>query len=539
MSKQNSSSLKTMSSTQHSSKKSKLTGISSLQNNQEISDVLPKINNYITASKRIKPIIDDVPNMTKSVPSKKCTTLFENATYDKSKITKLLNACNEYTKTGNLQQMNKLRNIIRSSHQWNTKYKNLNWDKCDTYKDAMGLYSNMYMMIPEEYYNTPLKYLFNSEYWLQIFEQHIDHLIIKYANSPCVGVANTRVFLSRCLQDVITHNLFVKKDHSSDKYVINQKPDILTQLKNTYGYNIENIDDLKKLYVCVGKLFAYCVCFDIPIPCTIASTMLYILINANNDYSIETIVMYYLIDMDEESRNEIKHLLQYPNEIESKRYKYTIGDTTTRFVTKETFLLFICQQALQYYLQLKKNAKAQLDGFTEGFFIMASLEGVNIGTVTHLMFGYSIRETHIRRFAKMIIYDYDSTNKMEVNIVGWFKQIISDIPLGKLMPDRYILYIKKKLKIDDKTPEEQIRKKCLIDFFTRLLKFWTSMERFNFNTRYIVSFNPLEINKRKNPLTCSNTLYLSRKKTSLDDLYKTLVTTLYPPTQPKQSRTRR
>lgn len=373
---------------------------------------------------------------------------------------------------------------------------------------------------------------------------------IHYSNQVGMGISMFTDLINRCIQ-AATH-LFSPIIEGSSRYVVNPEmsPKYASQLG--YGDNLTE-DDVCKLYELVGELFAYCVRSDIPIPFyftrMILAKILYTRIPA--DMSI----LYYLVDEEPEIVKSTMQMFKQPDNIEYaglniNNFFEMVDPAKDEDVTANNYVSYLDKYSRHLHWKqakvIRKHGKRveyvpgndtskYLDAFVKGFHIKKSLrhEKVNVRQLDDLLSGVQITYINIMKWIensdRYITYktadnvyirgtltEIPSDVNHQQEIIKWFKEILNQGESG--VPLAYMRANLPKKVFSDK-------KDAFVQFFMKLMHFWTSLTRINPNIPYTI------VMKYNSGLpsagTCSTMMYFPDDVTSKSDLYKRLITAVF------------
>jgi hypothetical protein len=373
---------------------------------------------------------------------------------------------------------------------------------------------------------------------------------IRYTGQAGIGAGVFKDYLTKCLNEA--KKLFAPIHVASERYAVH--PDMSPAYAAKLGYGDELTDaDVCRLYELVGGLFAYCARADIPLPFyfsrMILAKMLYSRIPT--DMSI----LYYILEEDNVTRSSILSLFKEPQNIEYVSMQMNdmfplVDAAHNADVTDENYISYLDMYSRHMYWKQLKITKATgkstmlvpgndtskyLDAFIRGFHICKTLrkEKIHVRHLDDMLSSMHIsyetimqwlteKRENIRVIYNDTVYTHDTMQpspgdirKQQV-IFMWFMEILNsggtDLPLA---------YIQKEApKFEFKT-----RKTAFVEFFKKLMSFWSSLPHINFTTVYTVVFKYAA--GHPTSATCFNMINLPQNINSKDELYKMLIYSVF------------
>ena len=229
----------------------------------------------------------------------------------------------------------------------------------------------------------------------------------------------------------------------------------------------------------------------------------------------------------------IHRLLTHPHEIE---YSYIYlndelnldGTNNEIQVTADTYFDYLHKYSEHKFTQQihkdKPSIKMILDAFIDGFYLKKKLQdlSITIHEFDKLLCGTPITINSIREWVRERTNNirYLTTSQHEQQIIEWFREILSEMERSPQFPVNMMDAVIE-ASPNSKSRSRKHRLKAFVEFFMRLMKFWTGFRKLDMTAQYTVNF------ERDNGLPtshmCFNTLCLPRDVRSKEDLYDRLV----------------
>lgn len=345
-----------------------------------------------------------------------------------------------------------------------------------------------------------------------------------------VGTGVTRTFIQNCV-DAVANNYasddpyqqvkFFVRIPETNRYVINPKMNV--QHARYLGYNVQNDADLANLYTQIGRLFAFCLRDDMPLPFNLARAIYANILYKATDITPEMYAFYYIMDSDQELSNNIIKMLRDPDTIEY--LGLYIGDDE---VTPSNVIKYVHHTSKQKYLHNLYDGAADtyplLKAFIKGFYVRNDLRinEVSVPELERMMCGSSVNIKNIRAWLKMRNnINYIGSTPQQQQILDWFKEILHD--MGKTIPLESVETVMKR-----SSPNSQLKRQdAFVLFFMQLMFFWTSYKRINMDMVHRVTFERTDTSLPTSH-TCMYALCLPTLKiNSKMDLYNALITAVF------------
>jgi hypothetical protein len=285
----------------------------------------------------------------------------------------------------------------------------------------------------------------------------------------------------------------------------------------------------------VGSFFAFCARHDFPVPYYFARVIVSHIIYKKESIPPELYVFNYLADEDPGRVQGVKRLLTHPEEIE---YSYIYmndefnldGTGAEVEVTDKTFFDYLHKLSEHKFTKQLTKDKAFtnviLDAFIQGFYLGKKLQDLRITTreFDKLLCGTPITINSIRDWVRERAdhIRYAANSQHERQIIAWFKEIMREMEHSPEFPAGMMDTVLEASPTPSKSRSRKRRVKAFVEFFMRLMKFWTGFRKLDMSANYTVNF------ERDNGLPtshmCFNTLCLPRNVRSKENLYELLVT---------------
>lgn len=460
-----------------------------------------------------------------------------NARFKKN-ANRLIRLCNQLTRDCTVNRVKLIRDHIHSYYKQGTKValpEIPRLDPAHPFKDLAN-----FVLITNAYDPSTSLTILNN-----LFEYSYYDVRIRYQGQDGVGMGLTNNFLTSAVKEIVGAGLFKPVALGSPRHVVN--PKMTPALMRRKGYEIHSEQDLDMLYLLVGKLFAFCLRFDVPIPIQFAHALLGAMVYPTKDITSEMWVMYMFMDQDPEiTSNQIK-LMREPETIEfvdinmNEEYELKPGQGEV-IVTDKTYLEYLSLYAQHKYLRKltsdggSKDITRYTHAFLNGFYIKNMLHDkkTTARELDKLISGWAINLQSIKEWldsGNIAPLDIDETTK---DIYKWFMLILHD--LGNSFPVDSPLADKFKVEVEnddreqrgDKKRERSInfnstsnKKKLFLKFFVKLMHFWIGFEKIDPNGKYQVIFN----NEDGMLLaqTCFKQLSLPKNVKSQEELYERMM----------------
>ena len=359
-----------------------------------------------------------------------------------------------------------------------------------------------------------------------IFLGNIRSYNINYRDQTGVGEGVVRNAIQSMLDSVVAGGFFVPAEEGSLRHVIN--PDLTAEKLRQKGYiGIKDEEDILLAYRVIGRLFAFCLRNDIPIGIYLSRGMLARLVHRDSEIQPEEYVMYLLMDMPQTGTSLI-NLMRDPDSIEhiglsmNDEFELVTGSRNAD-LTKDNFVEYLQRKAkhqlIKQIAEGKMDTSQRLKGMVDGFYVRNRLRraGTTVAQLDKLLSGVGITQQSIRDWLARTPHPVeilDNGAEREVRIGVWLKEILSDFGWG---------FPVEELGREDRVPIAE-RRTMFLDFFGRLLYFWTGLRKMDLSRTYQVSFIDGPTPKAS---TCFYKLKLPNSIRSKQELYRKLVFAVY------------
>jgi len=365
------------------------------------------------------------------------------------------------------------------------------------------------------------------------------------------------IFLTLLLDNIKSHNLFVRADNSSKYYVLN--PDISVEYLQKKKYNIENENDIEMLYELLGGLFALCARFEIPVGIDLNHGILANILYRDNEIDNDEYILYYFQDFPESTQsilnsmatpeiidyygnmNDQYHLQKVSNSSKSSSGKSSSKSSKSSPKSSnpdgdeinidnfQTYLQLLAKhRLLKQQLPNKFNTYKRLKAFISKFYIRNNLRRLNttINQLSILLNSVAISPQYVNAWLNTdpinvtMKVDQEYGNK----VTSWFIEILKDN--GANFPYDEVTNVA--------TISKQEKESIYNTFILKLFFFWTSVQnivtsQINNINLYTSKIYNITITKTKGlptANTCSFNLNIPYVE-SKSELYRKLVKAVY------------
>ena len=342
-----------------------------------------------------------------------------------------------------------------------------------------------------------------------------------------VGVGVTKTFIQMMLDEIRDDEFFVPAEEGSSRYVMN--PVMTKEKLVSMGYRVDTDDDVKGVFTLMGKLFSFCIRYDIPLGFSLSRAILANIIYRDVEIDDDEYVMYYLLEMPQMSSSVI-NTLQDPSSFEVAFEDAEFNDyyplvAENKPITKDNFkeyLRLVAKHQLTKQIAVGANDTSKnLKAFLSGFYIRKKLRALNttVGELDKLMHGATITNESIREWLTPGRVTISTTDQHENQLGQWLKEIMlsegNDFPIEEITHSP----------AGTQSRSIETRKKDeFIVFMGKLMFFWTSLRKLDNTQRYQIIFVDGALPRAS---TCFYQLKLPRTIQTKDELYRKLITAVY------------
>ena len=162
-----------------------------------------------------------------------------------------------------------------------------------------------------------------------------------------------------------------------------------------------------------------------------------------------------------------------------------------------------------------------MQALVDGFYIRNKLRRNNatVKQLDKLMSGVSITEASIRTWLTLDKILIDSNTPQEAKVGAWFEEILNDAGRSFPMDE----FEQEKSSSKSKSTSKQ-KKEKFVEFFTKLMFFWSGLRKLNATSTYQVVFIDGAMPRAS---TCFYQLKLPKGVANKETLYRKLVTAVY------------
>lgn len=385
------------------------------------------------------------------------------------------------------------------------------------------------------------KIMFAYVYKLSLFKATSLKVKIEGEGGVADGVART--FIQGCLDEIKMHGFFINIP-GSNSYVIN--PNMTLSRAKELGYmTVTTAKHLEELYTEIGALFAYCVRRSIPTPFQLARTLLAHLLYTADTITPEMHVLYYLMDMDPDTRKNMISIFENPDLVNSLGLEmngyYNDLVPHNKDITEHNFFEYLYLTAKRKIMhQLHANNKDTYrywKAFSNGFYIKNDLRqnNVNISELVKMSYGSAVNMKNIDEWIRTIgtpdskLTTNNNLTDHQKQLYDWFQEILK--AKGKDLPIEEMQHITPDINSNSssgrspRSMNTKIQEAAFVEFFGALMQFWSSVRSINPDETYKVSFT--DDGMFATASTCFYTMRLPSKVKTKQELYKQLIKSLY------------
>ena len=392
---------------------------------------------------------------------------------------------------------------------------------------------------------------------LSLLHMSMDELVqkIEYAGQEGTGSGMIRDVIQNCFDEILRDKFFVPVYEGSNRYVIN--PDMTPQRASSLGYPVNNENDLCGVYHYIGSLFKFCILQDLPVPIYLARVIVASILYNEKNVTPEMYVYFYFMDGDPDVVQSMSYFMRHPETIKPSVLKmndfYHLVDDNPD-LTESNYFDFLARMSKHKFLkQLHKESpdtsvylKAFITGMETRLIKMINTLQVTVPEFEKLSFGEEVTFKNIKKWIQQSSINYVSESKKERAVIKYFKEILAD--LGKSFPidvmrktlmskgelDAELIQKGSKSSASSKGSNEPLpvwkpytrsKKKAFMEFFVRLMKFWTGFRRINMQSTHMVMFE--QDKGYPTSHTCFLQLCLPRNARNTKDLYERLVVAVF------------
>lgn len=344
---------------------------------------------------------------------------------------------------------------------------------------------------------------------------HLQHYYFRYLDQEGVGSGVFRSVIMTMMENLKQHGIFVATEENSERMMINDQLKI-NDLRSL-GYRIENETDMVAFYQFIGEFVAFCICHQIPVQIYFAYGFLQQLLYTSEEIRDDEYVFTSLLDWSQNSRSML-NLMKDPATIEYVGMEFNDQFTLVsenKEIDAENLLEFMRLRAKHQYTKYWRpsgvDISSRIDGFCKGFYIRNQLRKakVSIFELDRLISGYGITLENVEEWVNANVITVPDTTSVTKKIEKWFREILSD--KGRTFPM-------------DTVDDSMTREERYLDFIGRLMYFWTSLRKLDFQKRHSIFFNDSGLPTSS---TCFYILRLPKDVTRKDELYRRLITAVY------------